>query len=30
VSALGILLLGLTLALVAIAQRLLGRRFLQV
>jgi iron(III) transport system permease protein len=30
VSALGILLLGLTLALVAIAQRFLGRRFLQI
>ncbi|MET0796957.1 MAG: hypothetical protein ABWY21_06220, partial [Rhodococcus sp. (in: high G+C Gram-positive bacteria)] len=29
VSALGILLLGLTLALVAVAQRFLGRRFLQ-
>ena len=30
VSALGILLLALTLALVAIAQRFLGRRFLQI
>ena len=30
VSALGILLLGLTLALVAMAQRFLGRRFLQI
>jgi iron(III) transport system permease protein len=30
VSALGILLLGMTLVLVAIAQRFLGRRFLQV
>jgi ABC-type Fe3+ transport system permease subunit len=30
VSALGILLLGLTLALVVIAQRFLGRRFLQI
>jgi iron(III) transport system permease protein len=30
VSALGILLLGLTLLLVAVAQRFLGRRFLQI
>jgi len=30
VSALGILLLGMTLVLVAIAQRFLGQRFLQV